>query len=485
MRALISLLFVMGCHKKIDATVSLVAPGPRTLTTPTGAVYTWQSNPDCGGAKAWALPGLVGEAEGRSEPMTLCEQPGGPLQPCANPLSLAAVVDAVKLGGTVCLAPGDHKLTEPLVLPGGVTLLGAGATLIVQTPSGSTEAMDQAVLVQGKGVAISGLKIIAPSTSVNFSAIDVAGGAEDVVIEDVQVTGGVESGPNTISAAVRVEAPRKQIIDNVLIRGLKVSDMAVQFPQPGPIDDVDHNRPPVAAMTKKVRTVAVHVKAPKTGLVRRVAIVDLRASGLRPSNSEVVALNGRLEHWAVLRSRIYNVDNIAIDAQNGPDDNLGKGKFWHQGGLIAESFVSRSLDHHCAQGAAIYVDGASSVWVKDNIVVNGDVGYEFGSEDGPGMKGLAFDRNFGQSTPRDCIDDEKEPHSVGKAVLRAGDVRGCRVQTFDVSGNAFVGGAGAVSLDCPNAYRPTGGWADISCEDLRDEIRTRVGVAEAEHFECQ
>lgn len=117
---------------------------------------------------------------------------------------------------------------------------------------------------------------------------------------------------------------------------------------------------------------------------------------MKTGSSESIVVNGNVKRWAISNNRLWNIDNIAIDAIGGegtsPTETINGRTFpgkYDQAryGFIENNAVSRMSirDNPAYAGtdswvAAIYIDGGAHINVTNNSVENSDWGYEVGAE---------------------------------------------------------------------------------------------------------
>ena len=133
------------------------------------------------------------------------------------------------------------------------------------------------------------------------------------------------------------------------------------------------------------------------------SITDLTISGnevdhLSLGASESVVVNGNVDGWSISGNDIHNNNNIGIDAIGYEPTLPGKDRYTDlnraRNGVIADNTVSyiRSQGNpayyedgswcNCADG--IYVDGATHVVIRNNVVTGNDIGIEVAAENARG-----------------------------------------------------------------------------------------------------
>jgi hypothetical protein len=124
--------------------------------------------------------------------------------------------------------------------------------------------------------------------------------------------------------------------------------------------------------------------------LQHVVIEDDTVDHTRTGQSETLAVNGDVEDFLVARNLVYDTDNIGIDAigwESGTDqarhgfigDNtVANVDTW---GNYAYGQWSGSVCRPLAENAAgIYDDGASYLWIDDNVVDNSNQGIDLDVE---------------------------------------------------------------------------------------------------------
>lgn len=129
---------------------------------------------------------------------------------------------------------------------------------------------------------------------------------------------------------------------------------------------------------------AIGVFGTKSTAIQNVVIAGNKVHDLKLGQSEAVVLNGNVDGFKILKNKIYNSDNIAIDIIGG--EGVGRaGIDKARNGLIAGNEISnvdsrRNPTYRSACAAGIYVDGGSDVVIEDNVVKNANYGIELASE---------------------------------------------------------------------------------------------------------
>lgn len=129
---------------------------------------------------------------------------------------------------------------------------------------------------------------------------------------------------------------------------------------------------------------AIGVFGTKSTAIQNVVIAGNKVHDLKLGQSEAVVLNGNVDGFKILKNKIYNSDNIAIDIIGG--EGVGRaGIDKARNGLIAGNEITnvdsrRNPTYRSACAAGIYVDGGSDVVIEDNVVKNANYGIELASE---------------------------------------------------------------------------------------------------------
>ena len=129
---------------------------------------------------------------------------------------------------------------------------------------------------------------------------------------------------------------------------------------------------------------AIGVFGTKSTAIQNVVIAGNKVHDLKLGQSEAVVLNGNVDGFKILKNKIYNTDNIAIDIIGG--EGVGRaGIDKARNGLIAGNEITnvdsrRNPTYRSACAAGIYVDGGSDVVIEDNVVKNANYGIELASE---------------------------------------------------------------------------------------------------------
>lgn len=129
---------------------------------------------------------------------------------------------------------------------------------------------------------------------------------------------------------------------------------------------------------------AIGVFGTKSTAIQNVVIAGNKVHDLKLGQSEAVVLNGNVDGFKILKNKIYNSDNIAIDIIGG--EGVGRaGIDRARNGLISGNEISnidsrRNPTYRSACAAGIYVDGGSDVVIEDNVVKNANYGIELASE---------------------------------------------------------------------------------------------------------
>ena len=94
--------------------------------------------------------------------------------------------------------------------------------------------------------------------------------------------------------------------------------------------------------------------------------------------SEGLAVNGFVERFTVNRNKVFNINNIGIDIIGG--EGVGPvGDDFARGGFVTNNEVYNCKSPY-ATAAGIYVDGASDIFIENNLVYDNQWGIELGCE---------------------------------------------------------------------------------------------------------
>lgn len=94
--------------------------------------------------------------------------------------------------------------------------------------------------------------------------------------------------------------------------------------------------------------------------------------------SEGLAVNGNVDQFIVTRNKVFNINNIGIDVIGG--EGIGPtGIDFARGGFVTNNEVYNCKSPY-ATAAGIYADGASSVFIENNLVYDNQWGIEVGCE---------------------------------------------------------------------------------------------------------
>jgi len=113
------------------------------------------------------------------------------------------------------------------------------------------------------------------------------------------------------------------------------------------------------------------------------AITDLSIENniIRDCNvgcSEGVAINGYVDRFTVSKNQVFNINNIGIDIIGG--EGVGpSGNDFARGGFVTNNEVYNCKSPY-ATAAGIYSDGASDIFIENNIVHDNQWGIEVGCE---------------------------------------------------------------------------------------------------------
>ncbi|MEE9425751.1 MAG: hypothetical protein V3V18_12380 [Methylococcales bacterium] len=133
-----------------------------------------------------------------------------------------------------------------------------------------------------------------------------------------------------------------------------------------------------------------------TTSIRHILIDGNTVHTMETGSSESIVVNGNVIRWAISHNDIWDINNIAIDAIGGEGTSpkrLVNGRYYPgrydraRYGFIEDNYVSDmstannpAYDNVESWAAAIYIDGGSSINVRDNVVENSSWGYEIGAE---------------------------------------------------------------------------------------------------------
>ncbi|MGL4178736.1 MAG: hypothetical protein ACRCSN_21990, partial [Dermatophilaceae bacterium] len=168
-------------------------------------------------------------------------------------------------------------------------------------------------------------------------------------------------------------------------RGLRIADNHVHH--------LGNDNPTRGSFDINAHGIAVYGRSATTPM-SSVTISGNEVDHLVLGASEAVVLNGNVDGFEVVRNRVHDTNNIAIDAI-GFEETVGGSARWTdvnraRNGRIVGNTVERIRSEgnpaywddgawcNCAGG--IYLDGAKNVEVAENTVVQADIGIEVASE---------------------------------------------------------------------------------------------------------
>lgn len=94
--------------------------------------------------------------------------------------------------------------------------------------------------------------------------------------------------------------------------------------------------------------------------------------------SEGLAVNGYVDRFTVNRNKVYNINNIGIDIIGG-EGTGPTGNDFARGGFVTNNEVYNCKSPY-ATAAGIYSDGASDIFIENNLVYDNQWGIEVGCE---------------------------------------------------------------------------------------------------------
>ncbi|MGL5819379.1 MAG: hypothetical protein ACRCYR_17575 [Phycicoccus sp.] len=264
----------------------------------------------------------------------------------------AAVNRLGSAGGTVVLRGGRY--------PGARIVLDHRRGVTVRAAAGERPVLD--------------LTGVAPPSGVT-GVVEVRGG-ERIDIQGLEVT-----GYRTRSTA----ATPVGIYATGATRGLRIADNRVHH--------LGNDNPTRGSFDVNAHGIAVYGRS-ATVPMSSVTISGNEVDHLVLGASEAVVLNGNVDGFEVVRNRVHDTNNIAIDAI-GFEETIGGSARWTdanraRNGRIVGNTVERVRSEgnpaywedgawcNCAGG--IYLDGAKDVEVAENTVVQADIGIEIASE---------------------------------------------------------------------------------------------------------
>ena len=137
--------------------------------------------------------------------------------------------------------------------------------------------------------------------------------------------------------------------------------------------------------------------------ISKLTIQDNVVDNLHLGASETVVVNGNVDGWAIEGNRIYDNNNIGIDAIGFEPTLSGKYRYTTlnraRNGVIADNTVARiqsrgnpaywegssnGVDEWCNCADGIYIDGGTHIAVRANRVTDSDIGIEVAAENPKG-----------------------------------------------------------------------------------------------------
>jgi len=134
----------------------------------------------------------------------------------------------------------------------------------------------------------------------------------------------------------------------------------------------------------------------ESSAIRNIIIENNHVHDMKTGSSESIVVNGNVKNWEIIKNRVVDVNNIAIDAIGGegtvPPQTVNGRMLPHpldaaRYGFIEDNVVTRmSTVGNPAYGGghswagAIYVDGAHHLYIANNTVTNTEWAYDIGAE---------------------------------------------------------------------------------------------------------
>jgi hypothetical protein len=228
--------------------------------------------------------------------------------------------------------------------------------------------------------------------------------------EQPVLDGSTLRAPSGISALVAVANSRDVTIKGLELTGYRTSrlgvvpvgvyvhrhDHAIRIIG-NHVHDLGNDNNTLGSFDINAHGVAVYGDDPHAAITR-LAIRDNVVDNLHLGASESVVVNGNVNHWQIVGNRIYDNDNIGIDAIGFESTLTGKYRYTQRNrarhGVIADNVVSRIRSRgnpaywkdgewcNCADG--VYIDGGSRITVRGNQVRDSDIGIEVAAENARG-----------------------------------------------------------------------------------------------------
>ncbi len=136
---------------------------------------------------------------------------------------------------------------------------------------------------------------------------------------------------------------------------------------------------------KKANAHGILVCGDSKTAISNLKILNNRVHDLKLGNSESVAINGNVDGFEVIGNEVYANDNIGID-MIGYEGKKSLGELDRaRNGVVSNNYVhdisvigNPAYKSPCSDG--IYVDGGKNIVIKDNVIVNCEIGIETASE---------------------------------------------------------------------------------------------------------
>lgn len=259
---------------------------------------------------------------------------------------IAAVINKAAAGTTIYVHAGNYKYKS------AISIKNNDISVICE----------EGTVLNGTGVNV---------TSSNESMVKIYG--DNVTIDNLDVTGLKTNSYKVVPTGYRVCAGA----DHVTIKNCEVSDIGCIYENKSNI--------------KKYNAHGIIVSGEIASAITDVTIDNCYVHGLTLGQSESLVLNGNVDDFKVINNLVENNDNIGIDliGYEKQDDDYSEEENEldrARNGLV-ENNVVRNIssgsnptykDSKCAGG--IYVDGGTTIEIKNNYVENSDIGIEVASE---------------------------------------------------------------------------------------------------------
>lgn len=198
-------------------------------------------------------------------------------------------------------------------------------------------------------------------------------------------------------------------VENMLIRGHSAQDLFGIQVFGGNIKHLVIRNCEIYNFDAKWGAHGISVYGSRASGVQHVSIENNFVHDMKTGWSESIAVNGFVRRWAITNNRVFDVNNIAIDAIGGegtypPHKRSGRilphPKDAASFGIIEKNQVKRmSLVSNPRYGnkhdwaAAIYVDGATNIIIRGNTVEESEWAYEIGAENCVTSKNIEISDN--------------------------------------------------------------------------------------------